>query len=109
MGRDDDRDNGGHRHRRKEYDELEDSEHRREAKRMRTYSDADVAAAERRTRSMDKAEADHAEDKLSPEEWRKEHSITIRGHGSERNVDSFAAPFMHFTDAPFDGRLQGGH
>lgn len=100
-------DNGKHhKHRRKEYDELEDSEHRRETKRLRTYSDADAATAKLRTRSMDKAEAEHAEDELSAEDWRKEHSITIRGHGVHRNTQEFAAPFRYFTDAPFHDRLQ---
>lgn len=102
-------DSNGARHRRKEKDELEDSEHRREAKRLRTYSDADAAteeAARRRTRLMDKTEADHADDNLSPQEWRKEHSITIRGHGSERSTTEFAAPFFHFSDAPFEQKLQ---
>eukprot|EP00977_Amphora_coffeiformis_P007546 scaffold1663_cov171-Amphora_coffeaeformis.AAC.1 len=98
--------NGHKHHRRKEYDELEDSEHRREAKRMRTYSDADAAEAKRRTRAMDKAEADQVNGDLSPEEWRKEQGITIQGHGSERSTKDFAAPFLHFTDAPFDAKLQ---
>lgn len=103
----DDKNSRHHKHRRKEYDELEDSEHRREAKRLRTYSDAEAeAAARRRTRSMDKAEAEHVNDDLSPEDWRKSHSITIRGHGAERNTADFAAPFLRFNDAPFDGRLQ---
>ena len=101
--------NGSNKHRRKEYDELEDSEHRREAKRLRAYSDADEdAAARRRTRSMDKAEAEQdGDDNLTPEEWRKEHSITIQGHGSERSTKEFPAPFKSFSDAPFHEKLQG--
>lgn len=103
--------NNNHHHhsRRKEYDELEDSEHRREVKRMRTYSDADKEAAARRTRSMDKAEAQQQQlandDDKSPQDWRKEHNITVQGHGTERNGD-VADPFFQFADAPFHDKLQ---
>ena len=54
---------------------------------------------------MDKADAEHAEDTLSPQEWRKEHSITVQGHGTERNQD-VPDPFHNFSDAPFEDRLQ---
>jgi ATP-dependent RNA helicase DDX5/DBP2 len=107
MARDDN--HHDHKHRRKERDELDNSEHRREVKRMRTYSDAEAAAEEaanRRTRAMDKAEAEKVVGELSPEEWRKEHSITIRRHGPARNTKEFPAPFQSFTDAPFHDRLQ---
>jgi hypothetical protein len=97
--------------RKQEKDELEDSEHRREAKRMRTYSDAgDADGPRRRTRSMDKSEAAavEAQSDMTPAEWRKEHSITIQGHGADRGktAEDYPAPFQAFSEAPFTDRLQ---
>lgn len=93
-------------------------EHERETKRLRTYSDDFVnietgkersASVEKRlrTRAIDEAEeaAVNEKDDLTPEEWRKEHNITIRGHGSEKNTH-VPDPFRRFKDAPFNDRIQ---
>lgn len=105
--RHDSKSNGVKQRRSRHHDELEDSEHRRETKRLRAYSDAEAEeAARRRTRSMDKAEAEHLDDDLNPEDWRKLHSISIQGHGNERATKDFPAPFLHFSQAPFEQKLQ---
>jgi ATP-dependent RNA helicase DDX5/DBP2 len=89
-----------------------DDDHRKEVKRLRTYSNADDAATgdsqqKRRTRSVDAAEEKEAgKSVLSTEEWRKEHMISIQGHGSERATQTFPDPFMEFKDAPFQERIQ---
>ncbi|EEC42635.1 predicted protein [Phaeodactylum tricornutum CCAP 1055/1] len=89
-----------------------DDDHRKEVKRLRTYSNADDAATgdsqqKRRTRSVDAAEEKEAgKSILSTEEWRKEHMISIQGHGSERATQTFPDPFMEFKDAPFQERIQ---
>ena len=93
---------------------LETEEHKQEAKRLRTWSrdeaDGSNEASEkrRRTRSMDTAEEKKVlldESDLSPEEWRKSHSITIQGHGANRSP-SVPAPYMSFQDAPFNDAVQ---
>ena len=109
----------------KELKKLDDDpEHIRETKRLRAYSHDDdgvekkqkvvdqdgATSARKRTRSMDKKEEQdlkrNSSDDLSPEEWRKEHSITIRGHGAERSTREFPDPFKLFKDAPFNDRVQ---
>ncbi|KAG7342919.1 ATP-dependent RNA helicase [Nitzschia inconspicua] len=107
-----------------EADRLVDEEHKKEISRMRAYSkdlDADKSGGtktddegnivkRRRTRSMDKAEEDQAlvaeEKKLSPDEWRKEHTLTLRGHGANSSSTSFPAPYIEFRDTPFSDRIQ---
>jgi ATP-dependent RNA helicase DDX5/DBP2 len=116
-------------HKRKtaEVEQLVDEEHKKEISRMRAYSkdldgenkgggattakdDDGNVVKRRRTRSMDKAEEDKAiaaeEKKLSPEEWRKEHTLTLRGHGAHSNSSSFPAPYIEFQDTPFSDRIQ---
>eukprot|EP00536_Pseudo-nitzschia_multiseries_P008356 jgi/Psemu1/197919/e_gw1.211.14.1 len=87
-------------------------------KRLRAYSkdldeekkDDEPNAKRRRTRSMDEAEEKKtkaaAEKSMTPEEWRKEHTITLRGHGKHSSETSFAAPYIEFSDAPFSDRIQ---
>jgi ATP-dependent RNA helicase DDX5/DBP2 len=92
---------------------LDSAEHQDEIKRMRAYSkdyskDDDESARRRRTRSMDTAEENEAitqdEKKLSPDEWRKEHQLTLRGHGENRDM-KFPNPYIEFQDAPFSPRI----
>lgn len=107
-------------------EDVADGGRQQEKKRMRTWSgdfDADKmdsnggankneeqpAAKRLRTRSMDKAE-DNAklaqiEKSQTTEEWRKSHSITVKGHGSNSNA-KFAEPFIEFDDAPFNPTIQ---
>mmetsp|Transcript_11400 Transcript_11400/g.32276 ORF Transcript_11400/g.32276 Transcript_11400/m.32276 type:complete len:636 (-) Transcript_11400:2276-4183(-) len=105
--------------------------HRDEMKRMRAYSkDLDEVAAasgggskdgpddkRRRTRSMDLAEhgkkkgeaEEKKEEKEAPKttaEWKKLHSITIRGHGANASTKEFPDPFLQFADAPFGDSIQ---
>jgi ATP-dependent RNA helicase DDX5/DBP2 len=111
----------------REAESLETDEHKKEIKRMRTYSkdldgeegarnkehgaagDDGNIAKRRRTRSMDVAEENEAiakeEKKLSPEEWRKEHTLSLRGHGDSRD-STFPAPYIEFKDSPFSDRIQ---
>lgn len=93
----------------READQLETDEHKTEMKRMRTWSkdlteEDEASNKRRRTRAMDAAEEE--EKVVSPEAWRLEHNITIRGHGSHGNAKEFADPFFKFTDAPFNGVIQ---
>jgi ATP-dependent helicase YprA (DUF1998 family) len=135
--------NNKHRRRRKEQDDLQDEEHVRETKRLRTYSKDDLgsndnvvvvaatpaaaaaaptaaAAASKtttgqrlRTRSMDAAEERkiqiETEEELSPDEWRKEHGISIRAHGAQNSSTSTEfhnlAPFKQFHQAPFCDKI----
>ena len=96
-----------------------------EQKRMRTWSgdfdgdkttngssssDAQPATKRLRTRSMDKAE-DNAkivasEKSQSTEEWRKLHSITVKGHGTNSSDKKFKDPYIEFDDAPFNPTIQ---
>lgn len=88
-----------------------------EKKRMRSYSKDFTTETEpegneakrRRTRSMDKAEESAkivSEEKAqSPEEWRKMHSITIKGYGSKDKYQ-IPDPFIEFSDAPFNPTIQ---
>ena len=101
--------------------------HRDEMKRMRAYSkdfDEDAATSKdgsdekrRRTRSMDLAEhgdkkgkaEEKKEEKEAPKttaEWRKLHSIAIRGHGTNASKKEFPDPFLQFADAPFGDSIQ---
>lgn len=94
---------------------LDTDEHKTEVKRMKKWSHADEDSQEGdskrlRTRSMDAAEEKAVASKvdLTPEEWRKEHNITVRAHGnSDRELEK-TAPFLHFSQAPFHDRIQSG-
>lgn len=103
--------------RKREAETLETDEHKGEIKRMRTYSkdledeDEEQAAKRRRTRSMDASEENEVmakdEKRLSPDEWRKEHQLTLRGHGDNRSMQ-FLNPFIEFSDSPFSPRILTG-
>eukprot|EP00580_Thalassiosira_gravida_P017831 CAMPEP_0201657866 /NCGR_PEP_ID=MMETSP0494-20130426/959_1 /ASSEMBLY_ACC=CAM_ASM_000839 /TAXON_ID=420259 /ORGANISM="Thalassiosira gravida, Strain GMp14c1" /LENGTH=588 /DNA_ID=CAMNT_0048134777 /DNA_START=105 /DNA_END=1867 /DNA_ORIENTATION=- len=103
-----------------EHDGGDDRE--QEKKRMRSWSgdfteekkegdkNNDGLAAKRlRTRSMDKAEDNakmvQVEKSQTTEEWRKLHSIIVRGHGKNSSA-KFADPFIEFDDAPFNAVTQ---
>lgn len=89
----------------------DDSEQEKQIKRLRAYSkdenDDDQQTARRRTRSMDaKEEAEIIPPtKLTPDEWRKEHGITVQGSDSSNPIPD---PFMEFTDAPFGEKILQG-
>mmetsp|Transcript_3809 Transcript_3809/g.4666 ORF Transcript_3809/g.4666 Transcript_3809/m.4666 type:complete len:599 (-) Transcript_3809:82-1878(-) len=98
-----------------EVDKLESDDHKQDMKRMRSWSkDADDPTESqgdekrRRTRSMDAKEEDSSADPVSAAEWRKEQSITVKGHGKYREVDasSLPQPYLKFTDAPFNQAVQ---
>ena len=112
----------------REAESLESSEHKKEIGRMRSWSKGDdenddrappeprnqtvqeePAAKRRRTRSMDAAEEKKALEEdtsnMDPEEWRKEHNITIQGHGANRNKE-VPKPFFTFEQAPFHPNIQ---
>jgi hypothetical protein len=118
----------GHHHRR-EADALEDSEHVREVKRLRTYdttnpimhdarkksdqtsNDATTTKQSEqqrvRTRSFDTKEeasvsASTDQQVLNTTEWRQMHNITIRHHGNHVDSANIAEPFREFNDTPFD-------
>lgn len=96
-----------------EADKLENSEHKQDMKRMRSWSKDEKDPTSqgdekrRRTRSMDAKESESASPQ-SAEEWRKEQTITIKGHGKYRTTDvsSLPQPFFKFTDAPFNQTVQ---
>lgn len=93
----------------READILDSSEHKQDVKRMRAWSHDEKENGEdskrRRTRSMDAKEEEVAKSStdMTPEEWRKDVGITIRGHGKYTGLASseFAKPFFKFSDAPF--------
>jgi ATP-dependent RNA helicase DDX5/DBP2 len=104
---------------RREVDDLDTSEHKKEVKRLRTFSkdltegnDEEPKAKRIRTRSTDlaeeKADKNADMDKLSDADWRKEHSITIQGHGTMRGklAEDFPKPFRLFSEAPFTDKIQ---
>jgi ATP-dependent RNA helicase DDX5/DBP2 len=107
----------GRHNKKSEADALESDEHKAEVKRMRAYStdgdDVDVNEKRLRTRSMDKAEENQAvikeEKSLSTDEWRKEHTLTLRGHGESRDLSSLSEsvtkPYIEFADSPFSQRI----
>lgn len=108
-------DNKKRRHNAKEADSLVEKEEVQEKRRMRAYSqdeDNEPSEKRRRTRSVDAQEEEElkrdAAASLTPDEWRKEHSITIQGHGSERGTTQYPDPFFNFSDAPFNDRIQQG-
>ena len=98
----------------RESDSLDDSEHKLETKRLRSWShdEGKTAETKRRTRSMDAAEEkavkSNLDSSLSPEEWRKANNITIKGHGknSGDRSNDFPSPFLKFSDAPFVDAVQ---
>jgi ATP-dependent RNA helicase DDX5/DBP2 len=81
-----------------------------------------AAAGRPRTRSMDIAEgivvspeseedndADASSVKLSGDDWRKEHGISLRdsrGSGGDTKTGTNLDPFQTFADAPFDKRIR---
>jgi len=95
-------------------------DHVEEVKRMRSWS-KDLGAdgqmdGKRRTRSMDLAQQKKNEPpppvvkEPAPEpkntlEWRKLHSITIRGHGKHAHETSFPEPYLKFKDTPFSPEI----
>lgn len=102
--------------RKREADNLETDEHKTERKRMRSWSKdlskpdkepSETETKRRRTRSMDaaeeKEEKEKQDDATSPEEWRKENSITVKGHGKHASDTEFPVPFYNFKDTPFNG------
>jgi len=102
----------------REAEALESDEHKGEIKRLRAYSkeldnddNAEQVAKRRRTRSMDAAEENEAitkdEKRLSPEEWRKEHQLTLRSHGDNRTMQ-FPGPYIEFSDAQFSPKILTG-
>jgi len=110
---------------RNEAESLESEEHKKEIKRIRSYSndfgdegknrnennrDDERMSKRPRTRSFDKAEEKkilvQADKSLSTDEWRKKHTITLKGHGKYSGVKSFASPYIEFTDSPFSERIQ---
>jgi len=110
------KENSGKRKKTSEAESLQSDEHKKDIKRMRSYSKdfnedkTEQSSKRRRTRSMDeKEEADaktKAEKSLTPEEWRKEQTITLRGHGQHSGLTTFANPYIEFSDAPFSTRIQ---
>jgi ATP-dependent RNA helicase DDX5/DBP2 len=85
----------------------DDSEQEKQAKRLRAYSkdltedDQDESSTKRRrTRSMDAKEeaAVTTPATLTPDEWRKEHGITLQGNHEDNVIPD---PFFEFTDSPF--------
>lgn len=109
----------------REAESLDTAEHQSEIKRMRSYSKdldndkegkdattpSEQAAKRRRTRSMDAADEVEAltkeEKKLTPEEWRKEHQLTLRGHGASSGM-KYPDPYIQFTDGPFAPNILSG-
>ena len=94
----------------REASSLETREHKEEMKRMRTWSkdlgtEEETSAKRRRTRSMDANEEKKVELEQSSDDWRAEHSITVRGHGAAQGKD-VTPPFRQFTDAPFGDAIQ---
>lgn len=105
--------------RKRETDSLDTSEHNREVKRLRTYShdfqdgiNGGEQSNKRRTRSVDlheeKQAAVQAETALSVEDWRKEHSISIQGHGKDRSIRDFPDPYRTFDETPFSDKVKEG-
>jgi ATP-dependent RNA helicase DDX5/DBP2 len=113
-----------HKHRKREAECLESSEHKVEAQRMRSWSkgdeddngssDRNKAAEEpnakrRRTRSMDAAEEKKVEEEeaksMSPEQWRQENNITVQGHDSNRGKE-VPPPFVSFEQTPFHDNIK---
>ena len=88
----------------REASSLSTNEHTQDMKRMRKWSKdfttEESASVKRRTRSMDQAEEKEIESSMSPDAWRTEHSITLKGHGASAGQEP-PAPFMQFTDTPF--------
>jgi len=77
-------------------------------KRLRSHSkdENDPMANRRRTRSMDETSSSSSP---SADEWRKENTITVRGHGKYKDVkpnEFIPDPFLKFTDAPFNQAVQ---
>lgn len=86
----------------REASSLVPEEHTRDMKRMRTWSKdlTEQDSAKRRTRSMDAAEEKKNELSVSPDQWRTQNSITVKGHGASSGKDA-PAPYLQFEDAPF--------
>lgn len=106
----------------REFESLDTEEHKSEVKRLRTYSkdfdenersaDDDTGNSSNkrpRTRSVDLSAAEEEvtkeEKKLSPEEWRKEHTLTLRGHGASNGM-LMPPPYIDFHDTPYSSKIQ---
>jgi ATP-dependent RNA helicase DDX5/DBP2 len=94
----------------REISDLDTDDHKTELKRMRTYS-KDIDGEEtkrRRTRSMDAADENKdittEAKKLTIDEWRTEHQLTIRGHGANIKA-TFPSPYIEFSDSPFSDKI----
>jgi len=111
----------------REAENLETDEHKKDIKRMRSYSkdyddderkknnvsddSSDERKAKRhRTRSFDITESNKAdvvaEKSLTTDEWKKEHDIVLKGHGKHTGCTSFASPYIEFTDTPFCSKIK---
>ena len=102
----------------REVDTLTNDSDQERMKRMRSWSkdDKDLTGAgmnggeekKRRTRSMDAKENEKDEVVQTAAEWRKEQSITVKGHGKYHGLgaESMPAPFLKFSDAPFNQTVQ---
>jgi len=100
----------------READGLTNTTQKDDAKRMRTWSHDEndpeqQDSKKRRTRSMDAKEEEKVKKdssgSMSPEEWRKDQHITIKGHGkyNGQGAESFPRPFFKFTEAPFSAAI----
>lgn len=110
----------------REAESLESSEHKKELGRMRSWSkgeendegapkngsrtaEEEPASKRRRTRSMDAAEEKKVQEEdasnTNPEEWRKEHSIIVQGHGANSNQET-PKPFFTFEQTPFHPNIK---
>jgi ATP-dependent RNA helicase DDX5/DBP2 len=91
----------------REASSLMTSEQEQDKKRMRSWSKdmTEYDGVKRRTRSVDLAEEIQQQStSLTPEQWRSEHGITLRFHGSSSNED-FLSPYLNFTDTPFNSTI----
>lgn len=89
-----------------EAERLESEEHKRETKRLRTYSHDAQEDAVRHTRHQDQVEGEKALASSKPDlaDWRKEHSITVKIHNpAAGKIDD--TPFFEFADTPFNDRI----
>jgi ATP-dependent helicase YprA (DUF1998 family) len=74
---------------------------------MRSWSKdmTEYDGVKRRTRSVDlEEEIQQQSTSLTPEQWRSEHGITLKFHGSSAN-ENFLSPYFQFTDTPFNSTI----
>ena len=117
-------------HRKREAQCLESSEHKVEVQRMRAWSNGDdnendgeeknrndtnnssseePSTKRRRTRSMDAAEEKKVQEEevksMTPEQWRIENHLTVQGHDNSRGKE-IPAPFATFEQTPFHENIK---